>query len=81
MDKYGQPGYGIGNLLPIKRAREEMVVSFITQDQDGSHAFTGHIVSRGPTTIVLLLTEPFSLAGRSVQFRISDIIEEKVISA
>lgn len=57
-----------------------MVVSFITQDQDGSHAFTGHVVSRGPTMIVLLLTEPFGLAGRSVQFRISDIIEEKVIS-
>ncbi len=58
-----------------------MVVNFITQDQDGWHTFTGHVVSRGPTTIVLLLTEPFGLAGRSVQIRISDIIEEKVISA
>ena len=58
-----------------------MVVNFITQDQDGSHTFTGHVVSRGPTTIVLLLTEPFGVAGRSVQFRISDIIEEKVIAA
>ncbi len=58
-----------------------MVVTFITQDQDGLHTFTGHVVSRGPTTIVLLLTEPFSLAGRSVQFLISDIIEERVTSA
>ncbi len=58
-----------------------MVVTFITQDQDGLHTFTGHVVSRGPTTIVLLLTEPFSLAGRSVQFLISDIVEERVTSA
>ncbi len=58
-----------------------MVVTFITKDQDGLRTYTGHIVSRGPTTIVLLLTEPFGLAGRSVQFRISDIVEEKAISA
>ena len=58
-----------------------MVVTFITQDQDGLHTYTGHIVSRGPTTIVLLLTEPFNLAGRSVQFTIADVIDEKVISA
>jgi hypothetical protein len=58
-----------------------MVVTFVTQDQDGLHTFTGHVVSRGPTTIVLLLTEPFGLAGRSIQFLISDIIEERVTSA
>jgi len=58
-----------------------MVVTFITQDQDGLHTYTGHIVSRGPSTIVLLLTEPFSLAGRSVQFAMADVIDEKVISA
>jgi hypothetical protein len=58
-----------------------MVVTFITQDQDGLHTYTGHIVSRGPATIILLLTEPFSLAGRSVQFAMADVIDEKVISA
>jgi hypothetical protein len=58
-----------------------MVVTFITQDVDGFHTYTGHVVSRGPSTIVLLLTEPFGLAGRSVQFPISEVIEEKVISA
>lgn len=58
-----------------------MVVTFITEDQDGIHTYTGHVVSRGPTTIVLLLTDPFSMAGRSVQFRIEDVIDEKVISA
>jgi hypothetical protein len=57
-----------------------MVVTFITQDPDGFHTYTGHVVSRGPSTIVVLLTEPFSLAGRSVQFPMADVVEEKVIS-
>ncbi len=58
-----------------------MVVTFITQDQDGIHTYTGHIVSRGPATIVMMLTEPFNMAGRSVQFPISHVLEEKAISA
>lgn len=58
-----------------------MVVTFITQDPDGFHTYTGHVVSRGPSTIVVLLTEPFSLAGRSVQFPIDQVVDEKVISA
>ena len=58
-----------------------MVVTFITQDQDGLHTFTGHVISRGPTMIVLLITEPFNLAGRSVQFPISQVVKEKLISA
>lgn len=58
-----------------------MVVTFITKDRDGFHTYTGHVVSRGPSTIVVLLTEPFSLAGRSVQFPISQVVEETVISA
>ncbi len=58
-----------------------MIVTFITSGDDGFHTYTGHVVSRGPSTIVMLLTEPFGLAGRSVQFPISSVIEEKVISA
>jgi hypothetical protein len=58
-----------------------MVVTFITQDQDGFHTFTGHVVSRGPSTIVVMLTEPFSMAGRSVQFPMAAVVEEKVVSA
>ena len=57
-----------------------MVVTFITRDQDGFHTYTGHVVSRGPTTIVVMLTEPFSMAGRSVQFPIATVVEEKVVS-
>ena len=58
-----------------------MVVTFITEDREGLHTYTGHVVCRGPSTIVVLLTEPFGLAGRSVQFPISDVVEERVISA
>jgi hypothetical protein len=58
-----------------------MVVTFITQDQDGFHTYTGHVVSRGPSTIVVMLTEPFSMAGRSVQFPMKTVVEEKVVSA
>lgn len=58
-----------------------MVVTFITQNRDGFHTYTGHVVCRGPTTIVVLLTEPFSLAGRSVQFPMAEVVEEKVVSA
>ena len=58
-----------------------MVVTFITKDEDGFRTYTGHVVSRGPTTIVLLLTEPFGIAGRTVQFPISSVIEERVVSA
>ncbi len=57
-----------------------MVVTFITRNGDGFHTYTGHVICRGPTTIVLLLTEPFNVAGRSVQFRISEVVEERVIS-
>jgi hypothetical protein len=58
-----------------------MVVTFITQNLEGFHTYTGHVVCRGPSTIVVLLTEPFGLAGRSVQFPISEVVEERVISA
>jgi hypothetical protein len=58
-----------------------MVVTFITQDQKGFHTYTGHVVSRGPTMIVLLLTEPFNLAGRSIQFPIAEVVEERIVSA
>lgn len=58
-----------------------MIVTFTTKDREGSHTYTGHVVCRGPSTIVVLLTEPFNLAGQSVQFPITDVVEEKVVSA
>jgi hypothetical protein len=65
----------------LQESELTMIVTFITENQEGFHTYTGHIVSRGPTTIVVLLTEPFSIAGRSVQFPITDVVSEKVISA
>jgi hypothetical protein len=65
----------------VSRRYINMVVTFITQDQDGFHTYTGHVVSRGPSTIVVMLTEPFSMAGRSVQFPMTTVVEEKVVSA
>jgi len=58
-----------------------MVVTFITRDQEGFHTYTGHVVSRGPSTIMVMLTEPFNMAGRSVQFPMSNVVEENVVSA
>lgn len=58
-----------------------MIVTFITEERDGFHTYTGHVVSRGPSTIVVLLTEPFGMAGRSVQFPIEAVVSEKVISS
>jgi hypothetical protein len=55
-------------------------VTFITEDREGFHTYTGHVVSRGPSTIVVLLTEPFGLAGRSVQFPIDHVVSEKVMT-
>lgn len=57
-----------------------MVVTFTTTDREGLHTYTGHVISRGPTTIVLLLTEPFNMAGRSVQFPINQVVHERVNS-
>ena len=57
-----------------------MITTFVIEDSDGVRIYTGHVVSRGPTLIVVLLTEPFALAGRSVKFPITAVIEEKVVS-
>lgn len=65
----------------VSRRDRYMVVTFITQDQEGIHTYTGHVISRGPSTIVVMLTEPFSMAGRSVQFPMTTVVEEKVVSA
>jgi hypothetical protein len=80
-DKGPLDPYGSATFCRVCESEISMVVTFITQDQEGFHTYTGHVVSRGPSTIVVLLTEPFSLAGRSVQFPISEVVEERVISA
>ena len=81
LSQYEPPRYGTGNLLPIYRVEKDtMVVTFITQDEDGIHTHTGHVVCREPSTIILRITEPSSRAGRSVRVEIDSIIEEKVVT-
>ncbi|MGH8875193.1 MAG: hypothetical protein ACRDVM_08080 [Acidimicrobiia bacterium] len=58
-----------------------MVHTFITQDDSGLHAYTGHVVCRGPSTIVVLLTEPYTVAGHTVSFPISSVLSERVVVA
>lgn len=54
-----------------------MIVTITIQTDSGSHSYTGHIVSRGPSTMEVLLTEPFPMAGRCVQFPTSRILSEQ----
>ncbi len=58
-----------------------MVVEFITEDHVGRHKYVGHVVCRGPSTITLLLTQPFNVAGRTVQFPMSAVVSEQVVSS
>lgn len=53
-----------------------MIVTVTIQTETGSQAYTGHIVSRGPGTMEMLLTDPFPMAGRCVQFPVSQILSE-----
>lgn len=54
-----------------------MIVTVTIITDAGSHAYTGHVVCRGPKTMDMLLTEPFALAGRSVQFPLDAIVSEE----
>ncbi|HLT96221.1 MAG TPA: hypothetical protein VK070_05470 [Acidimicrobiia bacterium] len=54
-----------------------MIVTITLQTETGIRTYTGHIVSRGPSTMEMLLTEPFALAGRCVQFPLSEVVSEE----
>lgn len=59
-----------------------MAVSITIETENGSDGratttYTGHIVCRGPGTMEMLLTEPFGLAGRTVQFPAGAVVEER----
>lgn len=53
-----------------------MIVTVTIRTENGPRSYTGHIVCRGPGTMDMLITEPFSLAGRNVQFPLSAIVSE-----
>jgi hypothetical protein len=54
-----------------------MAVTVTIENEDGPSTYTGHIVCRGPATMEMLLTEPFGLAGRTVQFPARDVVDER----
>lgn|GEM_PF-1315740 len=58
-----------------------MIVTITVATEDGSMSYTGHVVCRGPGTVDMLLTEPFSVAGRSVQFPVDAILGEEIRTA
>ena len=58
-----------------------MIVTVTVETETGTRTYTGHIVSRGPTTMSMLLTEPFAMAGRCVQFPLDQVVEEKAAPA
>ncbi len=53
-----------------------MIVTVTITIDGGPRTYTGHIICRGPGTMDMLLTEPFSLAGRTVQFPLASVISE-----
>ena len=58
-----------------------MTVTVRIQTDTGERSYTGHVVCRGPSTMEMLLTEPFSMAGRTVQFPLTDIVSEQRLTA
>ena len=52
-----------------------MAVTVTVQTDTGASTYIGNIVCRGPETMEMLLTEPFGVAGRTVQFPVSSVIE------
>ncbi|CAN5773478.1 hypothetical protein BH23ACT5_BH23ACT5_03000 [soil metagenome] len=53
-----------------------MIVTVTITVDGGPRTYTGHVVCRGPGTMDMLLTEPFALAGRTVQFPLASVISE-----
>lgn len=57
-----------------------MIVTVTIDTDSGSRSYTGHIVCRGPSTMEMLLTEPFSMAGRTVQFPLATVVSEAALA-
>lgn len=57
-----------------------MIVTVTIETDTGSRSYTGHVVCRGPSTMEMLLTEPFPMAGRCVSFPLSQVRGEQPAS-
>ncbi|MEX2654794.1 MAG: hypothetical protein WD532_07175 [Acidimicrobiia bacterium] len=52
--------------------------TFVVRTEHGNRTYTGHVSSRSPSTITLLLTSPYDAAGRVVKIAVQDVISEQV---
>lgn len=54
-----------------------MTYTFVVRTDDGERIYTGRVSSRSPSTITLLLTTPYEVAGRVVKIPVEDVISEQ----
>lgn len=54
-----------------------MTYTFVVQTEHGQRVYTGHVSSRSPSTITVLLTTPYDVAGRVVKISVEDVIFEQ----
>lgn len=55
-----------------------MTHTFVVRTEHGNRVYTGHVSSRSPSTITLLLTSPYDAAGRVVRISVQDVISEQL---
>lgn len=53
-----------------------MTYTFVVNTELGRRVYTGRVSSRSPSTITMLLTTPYDLAGRVVRISVQDVISE-----
>lgn len=53
-----------------------MTHTFVVNTELGQRVYTGRVSSRSPSTITMLLTTPYDLAGRVVRIAVQDVISE-----
>lgn len=58
-----------------------MITKITTNDASGTHTYIGHVLTKGPSVVFLVLTEPFSAAGHSVTIPMTEIVTEEVLAA
>jgi hypothetical protein len=54
-----------------------MIVRITTNQQQGDSEYVGHVLTRGPSRIVMILTEPYNHAGSSVSLPINEVVSEE----
>jgi len=53
-----------------------MTHTFAVTTEHGPRFYTGHVASRSPSTIKILLTSPYEAAGRVVEIAVEDVVSE-----